>query len=95
MAARTKGFARKLAAERLAESLGVNAPAQGADIKAVLLRILPLIAPHRAKGLYTIRVERVPQLARLTRGRNNGNGSWSLTPEELDGHRIYRPRQRA
>jgi hypothetical protein len=85
VAARTKGFARKLAAERLAESLGVDAPAQSGDVKAVPLRITPLIAPHRAKGLYTIRLERVPQLARLTRGRNNGNGSWSLTPEEADG----------
>jgi len=81
VAARTKGFARKLAAERLAESLGVNAPAQSGDVKAVPLRILPLIAPYRAKGLYTVRFERVPQLARLSRGRNNGNGSWALTPD--------------
>jgi hypothetical protein len=85
VAARTKGFARKLAAERLAESLGVSTSAQSSDVKAVPLRILPLIAPYRARGLYTVRLERVPQLARLSRGRNNGNGSWSLTPEELDG----------
>ena len=85
MAARTKGFARKLAAERLAESLGVDAPAQGVPVKAVTLRLSPLVAPYRSKGLYALRIERVPQLARLSRGRNNGNGSWSLTPEEADG----------
>lgn len=85
MVARTKGFARKLAAERLAESLGVDAPAQGSPVKAIPLRLTPLIAPYRSKGLYALRVERVPQLARLSRGRNNGNGSWSLTPEEADG----------
>jgi len=85
VAARTKGFARKLAAERLAESLGVDAPAQGVPVKAVTLRLSPLVAPYRSKGLYALRIERVPQLARLSRGRNNGNGSWSLTPEEADG----------
>ncbi|MBL6852037.1 MAG: SH3 domain-containing protein [Alphaproteobacteria bacterium] len=85
MAARSKGFARRLAAERLAESLGVDARAQPPDVKAVPLRVLPLIQPHRSRGLHTVRIERVPQLARLTRGRNNGNGSWSLLLDEVDG----------
>ncbi|MCF7643775.1 hypothetical protein, partial [Acinetobacter johnsonii] len=55
------------------------------DVKAVPLRVLPLIQPHRSRGLHTVRIERVPQLARLTRGRNNGNGSWSLLLDEVDG----------
>ncbi len=46
--------------------------------------LMPLVAPHKGKGRLTIRVERMPQLARLSAGQNNGDRSWSLTRDELD-----------
>jgi hypothetical protein len=85
VASRTKGFASKLAVERLAESLPMRAPAPAAPMKAVPLRLAPLLAPYRNKGRLALRIERVPQLARLTHGRNNGDGSWSLGLDEVEG----------
>jgi hypothetical protein len=49
------------------------------------MRLSPLLQPHKAKGRLALRIERVPQLARLSRGRNNGDGSWSLASDELEG----------
>lgn len=48
------------------------------------LNLAPLIAPHRKHGRISIRVERLPQQARFSRGNRNSNGSWSLASDELD-----------
>jgi Bacterial SH3 domain len=46
--------------------------------------IAHLLAPFRKHGRLSVRVERVPQLARFSAGRNNGNNSWSFATDELN-----------
>jgi hypothetical protein len=53
---------------------------------AVALELAPLIAPYRKHGRLSLRVERLPPRARLSHGHDNGDRSWSLRPDELDGH---------
>ena len=59
-------------------------PPADVPLRPVPLRLASLLQPHRSKGRLALRLERVPQLARLSRGRNNGDGSWSLASDELD-----------
>jgi hypothetical protein len=53
--------------------------------RAVALELLPLIKPLKRQGRLLLRVERVPQRAKLSQGRRNGDGSWSLASDELEG----------
>jgi hypothetical protein len=66
-------------------------PPSEVPLRTVALRLSPLLQPHRSKGRLALRIERVPQLARLSRGRNNGDGSWSLASDELDGLEYMTP----
>ncbi|MGD0143227.1 MAG: SH3 domain-containing protein [Rhizomicrobium sp.] len=52
--------------------------------RAIPLALAPLLQPYRKHGRLSLRVEHMLQLARLSRGRNNGDGSWSLATDELD-----------
>ncbi|HEX3754892.1 MAG TPA: SH3 domain-containing protein [Rhizomicrobium sp.] len=56
-----------------------------AALRTTALDLAPLLLPYKRHGRLTLRVERVPQLARLSAGRNNGDGTWSLALDELDG----------
>jgi hypothetical protein len=81
--------ASKLAQERAAakvEPVEPKAvlPDAAAALRVVPLKLGPLLAPYRKHGRLSLRIERMPQLARLSAGRNNGNGSWSLGGDELD-----------
>ncbi len=106
MASRVKPFARRTAAERLAEEVTAAIgqakaarsprpeplpPVPNVPPKRVMLRLVPLVAPHRGKGRLLIRVEGLPQRATLSQGRNNGNGSWSLAQDEIDGVEFIAP----
>jgi hypothetical protein len=51
-----------------------------------------LVVPYGRDRRVSLRVERMPSRSRLSRGRNNGDGSWSLTREELDGLLYFPPR---
>ncbi len=51
---------------------------------AVALNLAPLIAPHRKQGRVSLRVERMPQGTRLSRGTRNNDNTWSLASDELD-----------
>ena len=53
-------------------------------IRNVPLDLAPLLAPYRGHGRISLRVERLPHRARLSRGQNNGDRSWSLSLDELD-----------
>jgi hypothetical protein len=55
-----------------------------ATTRATALALAPLIQPYRKLGKVSLRVERMQRFARLSRGRNNGDGSWSLASDELD-----------
>jgi hypothetical protein len=52
------------------------------------LKLGPLVAPFRKQGRLSLRIERMPRRARLSAGRNNGDGSWSVSTDELDGLKI-------
>lgn len=51
---------------------------------ALTLNLSPLVAPHRKQGRLKLRIERMPQTARLSQGTRNNDGSWSLQSDELD-----------
>lgn len=86
MAQRSSGFARKpvSAAEAIAATATLARAMEDGE-SAVALELAPLIAPYRKHGRLSLRVERLPHRARLSRGHNNGDRSWSLMSDELDG----------
>ncbi|HEX4859810.1 MAG TPA: hypothetical protein VFV07_01150, partial [Rhizomicrobium sp.] len=86
MAQRSSGFARRpvSAADAIAATVTLAREAEDGE-SAVALELAPLIAPYRKHGRLSLRVERLPHRARLSRGHNNGDRSWSLMSDELDG----------
>jgi len=52
--------------------------------RAVPMELKPLISPYRKHGRFTLRIENLPQSARLSAGQNNGDRTWSLALDELD-----------
>jgi hypothetical protein len=87
MAQRVTGFARKpVAAAEAIAAAGALARVREEDTpQEIPLELSTLIAPYRKHGRLSLRVERLPPRARLTRGHNNGDRSWSLMSDELDG----------
>src|SRR5271154_579823 len=67
-----------------AELLAPVADPTPAAIRTLPLDLAPLLTPYKRHGRLSPRVERVPQLARLSGGRNNGDGTWSLASDELE-----------
>ena len=85
MAQRATGFAKRTPARTNRVGHSVRAVAEATvGLRAIPLELGPLLAPYRKNGRVSLRIERLPQLACLSRGRNKGGGSWSLTPDELD-----------
>ena len=82
MASRATGFAKRTPAASRANT----APAPGdEEPREIALYLAPMLAPYRRRERVSIRVERLPHRARLSSGRNNGDRSWSLLPDELEG----------
>ncbi|MGD0189617.1 MAG: SH3 domain-containing protein [Rhizomicrobium sp.] len=52
--------------------------------EGVRLDLAPLISLYGRGRRLSFRVERLPERARLTHGRNNGDRSWSLMRDDLD-----------
>jgi hypothetical protein len=50
----------------------------------IRLELAPLLSLYGRGRRLSLRVERLPDRARLSRGRNNGDRSWSLMREDLD-----------
>ncbi|HEY2007928.1 MAG TPA: SH3 domain-containing protein [Rhizomicrobium sp.] len=44
----------------------------------------PLLKPHRTAGRLCLRIERLPQGAKLSAGRRGADNSWSLASDELE-----------
>jgi Bacterial SH3 domain len=82
MAQRAAGFAKKPVAAEPRRGEEAN---EQADAGPIALDLAPLVAPYRKHGRLALRVERLPPRARLSRGHNNGDRSWSLLSDELDG----------
>ncbi len=86
MAQRAAGFAKKPPTPPQAGSVDrtVRVVASTSALAPIPLKLAPLVAPYKKHGKLSLRVERMPQQARLSAGRNNGNNSWSLTLDELE-----------
>jgi len=59
--------------------------------KTIPLDLASLLVPYKRQGRLSLRVERVPQRAKLSAGRNNGDGTWSLASDELEDLTIWFP----
>src|SRR5882672_5997114 len=101
MAPRTTGFARN-AAPSLGAPEAIHAEAVMRVLDAdealpspIALDLGPLVAPYRKHGRLSLRVERLPHRARLSRGHNNGDRSWSLMSDELEGLSYLPPKEAA
>ena len=53
--------------------------------RGIPIELSSLLSPYEGYPHLSLRVERLPMRARLSRGRNNGDRTWSLTPDDLDG----------
>src|SRR5690348_15989012 len=64
----------------------VKGAATGATARrSFALDLAAVLAPYGRHGRLAVRVERMREGARLSKGRNNGDNTWSLAPEELEG----------
>lgn len=80
MALRTKEITQE-SAKSLTRA---KAPHVGAaHTPAIPLDIVSLLVPYRRHGRLALRIEQMPQNSRMSRGRNNGDRSWSLAEHEL------------
>src|SRR6478752_5457185 len=52
--------------------------------RTVPLDLLPLLKPFKRQGRLSLRIERLPQRAKMSAGRRNSDGSWSLASDELE-----------
>ena len=85
-AQRATGFSKKPAVaktNRLNDATRSLAEARPAP-RPIPVKLAPLLSPYKGHGRLSIRIERLPQLARLSAGRNNGDNSWSLTLDQLE-----------
>src|SRR5579862_5946609 len=70
----------------------MRARAQASLADGLPLDLTNLVTPYGRDRRVSLRVERMPSRSRLSRGRNNGDGSWSVTRDELDGLFYFPPR---
>src|SRR5678810_771773 len=77
------------AAENAVPQTGFVSPAEAVEAADggfhVPLDLAPHLKAYRARTRIVIRIEKLPRHARLSRGRNNGDGSWSLSLDEIEG----------
>ncbi len=97
MALRGTGYAKRPAGSAATQG---NASARMAGDAEPATRVVPLdlgalLAPYRGHGRISLRVERLPHRTRLSRGQNNGDRSWSLTLDDLDGLNYLAPKNLA
>jgi len=59
--------------------------------RAIPLDLMPLISSYRAQRGITLRIEDLPPLGRLSAGQDNGDNSWSLALDELEGLSYFPP----
>jgi len=84
--ARAIKFARPAGANAgRADDSTANSAEGSATARAIPFDLGPLLSPYRAHGRLSIRIESLPRTARFSAGRNNGDNSWSLTLDELEG----------
>ncbi len=60
-------------------------------VREIPLDLKPLVAPYKGQGRLSLRIERLPNLARLSAGQNNGDHSWSLGLDEIEDLIYFAP----
>jgi hypothetical protein len=96
MALRGTGFAKRPAGTSAVQASSAERPVElEPRTRAVPLDLTSLVAPYRRQGRISLRVERLPHRARLSRGQNNGDHSWSLSFDELDNLHYLAPKDLA
>ncbi|HEX2759775.1 MAG TPA: hypothetical protein VHM27_04640, partial [Rhizomicrobium sp.] len=79
---------------RITDTNASAAPSRRAGDAATVripLNLKSIIAPYRDRGRFTIRLEHLPQSARLSAGINNGDRTWSLALDELEDLAYFAP----
>ncbi|HLJ51921.1 MAG TPA: SH3 domain-containing protein [Rhizomicrobium sp.] len=94
MALRGTGFAKRPAGPVTVQASAAGRAPHDAEppIHAIPLDLAPLISPYRGQGRISLRVERLPHRTRLSRGQNNGDRSWSLVLDDLEGLQFLAPK---
>lgn len=67
------------------------ADAMGGEDSAIALTLAAAMPSGTSEALYTITIDGVPDGAMLSAGLDNGDGSWTLTPDLMDGLSITPP----
>jgi len=88
MALRTKERTQE-SAKSLTRAKAVHTAA--AHTPAIPLDIASLLGPYRRHGRLALRIEQMPQTSRMSRGRNNGDRSWSIAEHELNDLSYHLP----
>ena len=60
-------------------------------VQSIALNLTSVLAPYRKHGRLSLRVERLPQNARLSRGTRNNDATWSLASDELEDLCVLTP----
>jgi hypothetical protein len=81
MAQTATGFGKKSSPAK--PSRGEGTPREQTSARAIPLDLAPLLSRFEQHRRLSIRIERLHHLGHLSKGRNNGDNSWSLTPDEL------------
>lgn len=94
MALRGTGFAKRPAGPVTVPASAAGRALNDAEppVHAIPLDLAPLISPYRGQGRISLRVERLPHRTRLSRGQNNGDRSWSLVLDDLEGLQFLAPK---
>ncbi len=59
--------------------------------RTIPINLYALLEPHKKHRRLTLRVERLPTKARFSNGQRNGDGSWSLTRDDLEDLKYLLP----
>lgn len=87
----TNGLRKEAAITDIAEVYALASAKKSVAPRAVPLELKALISPYRKHGRFTLRIENLPQSARLSAGQNNGDHTWSLALDELDDLLYFPP----
>jgi Bacterial SH3 domain len=87
----TNGLRQEAAITEIADIYALASAKQAVASRAVPLELKPLLSPYRKHGRFTLRIENLPQSARLSAGQNNGDRTWSLALDELDDLFFFPP----
>ena len=84
MAQRVSGTAKKSGVGRTSRLDFATRVSEAQTGRAIPLNLGPMLAVYKNRRRLSVRIEKMPHLARLSAGKNNGDNSWSLALSEID-----------